>query len=79
MGKAIKALDKEQGPFTNFRRITNPYLDQIDASLFVGQEDLQCLVDFAIGIHKGRIPARYEFKRPVPLHDARSYNSLNFP
>ena len=72
LGKQIQDLDKEQGPFVQFRRITCPELRNIDPDSYKDKKDIRYLLAFGKGIDMGRVLAYLKSKRAVPLHPARS-------
>lgn len=69
LGKALRALDKYQGPFVNFPRITNNLPANLNISAL--PEDLKCMCYFVKFIETGDIPPEYLLKDPPPHNNAR--------
>ena len=72
IGKAMRELEKHQGPFVDFERIENNLPADLDISAL--PEDLKFLCTFVHFIATGDIPEHYVSKDPPPHNNARWRN-----
>ena len=74
MGRAMRELDKYQGPFVNFQRIDNDLPDNLRIEEL--PEDLKFMCTFVHFIKTGDIPPYYLVKDPPPHDNARLFEFL---